>query len=114
MTQKEIIEGNKILMKFLELNNINTEYDEGNIAYGKSGDGLSFNAYRDYNDLMRVWFKFKELDISIMLPIQILKYKYLKDCAKEYLVNGGIENLFLLLVKAVRWYNSTKLETNEN
>lgn len=108
MTQKEVIEGNKILMKFLELNNINTEYDEGNIAYGKTGDGLSFNACKDYNDLMRVWFKFLEIDLYRFDLCYRDKLIMFKEKIGVLILYNTIDKSFKMLVKAIEYYNSIK------
>lgn len=60
--------------------------------------------HENYNDLHRVWEKFRELELPQYLP----KLNQLKDEIAIALVTGTLTDLYNALVNAVKWYNEVK------
>lgn len=67
---------------------------------------LSYNS--DYNDLMRVWFKFKNLDLKLDVNKQqflIRDYRDYVDLISHLITTTNINYVFERLVEAIKWYN---------
>lgn len=107
-TEQEIIEGNKILAEF-EYDTDDWEYL--NYTYSLHKDDLSYNS--DYNDLMRVWFKFNSVEISKLDLCYRDKLMGFKGGYIVCLTHKSINEAFNKLLKGILYYNSVKHLTKQ-
>lgn len=109
--RREINEGNRILAEFMGMNlqwyklgnseDIEVIDSEAYIPEWWRAEELKYDS--DWNWLMPVWLKFRDLDIYDPLTFK-LKWKISQEIIKT---NSPLE-VFKQLVKAVKWYNSIK------
>jgi len=114
-----IIEGNKILAEFEGYKyyphpnkDAGWRKEKGHLKIGKgyylARTHKDLKYHLDYNDLMRIWFKFKNLD----LKLDINKHQFLIQDYTDYIEDishcipkYNIDYVFGRLVEAVKWYN---------
>lgn len=72
-------------------------------------NGLSFNASTDYNDLMKAWIKFRDLEFDD--KEKNMRHDEFCDRIGNDIVFYSITEAFDELVKGIEWYNSLKNTT---
>jgi len=114
MKEKEIIEGSKIIgvfdgwqrkdaPKHSELNWFHPKYSTVILAgIAIFNSPKSFKYHLEYNWLMPVYCKFRDLKLDLL---QKHYHKQIMAPVKYALAHGTIEQLFIELVAAVKWYN---------
>lgn len=126
-TEQEILEGNKLLAKFEGYKyyphpnkDAGWRKENGHLKLGKgyylARTHKHLKYHLDYNDLMRVWFKYSNyVEIKYTLKNEEDRNYYLEGTFEIYsdLPNEPIDKIFKMLVREIKWYNSVKIN-NEN
>jgi hypothetical protein len=124
MTEQEIIEGNKIIAEFAGAEWKKDDYDDYGFCYhnenaikpkgciwGYTPDALKYHSSYDW--LMPVWAKFRFLDITNMVAgsqakIANEQHNELIDVVGKFVAFRPIEDVFVKMVEAIKWFNEIK------
>jgi hypothetical protein len=104
MTKQERLSGNRIIGEF-----VGKSFQLSHISDYKNApdDALPPMKYHtDWNSLMDSWFKFR--DLKLKGSINRNKHRELKDIISNAICYGSKETAFINLIKAIKWYNTTK------
>ncbi len=126
--QEEIIESNKILAEFEGYKyyphpnkDAGWRKEGGHIKLGRkyylARTHKDLRYHSDYNDLMRVWFKFKNLDLKLdnnRHQFLIQDHKGYIDLISHLITTTSINCVCGRLVEAIKWYNDNILNKYEN
>lgn len=110
MEQQQVIEGNRAIMEFLQLNKCTDKEHENNPCYWHEADGEYLTAsqtkyHSSWDWLMPSVKKAKELPIIKGRAIEQMNYwEYVEDM----LITLDINNVFNGLIRYITWYNQNK------
>lgn len=95
MTEDKTITDNEVIARFM--------------GYFNWEDSTYGNYDKDWNRLMPVWYKFRDLKFNAGDSIR--EHSRYKRAMELLIPNEGISETFSALVEAVKWYNSLKKPT---
>src|SRR6188508_1633665 len=125
-TEQEIIEGNKILAEFEGYKyyphpnkDAGWRKETGHLKIGKgyylARTHKDLKYHLDYNDFMRVWFKYSnytELKSTFKTSEDTDYYLEGTQEISECISFNGLPKCFEKLVREIKWYNSVKINEN--
>lgn len=97
--EKEIIEGNKLIAEFMELD---VQELNDSLCIGEIDDLKFINFHTDWNDLMMAWEHFRSLCWKNELYTK--DFYYHKDSFLEQIFNSNSVRACSKLIAGIEWY----------